>query len=180
MTPYQRMREVNKAIAQQMILWGHDVKHPQGNLLQRFGMTRRESIGLKGTSCYLMPWEGGGIQLHGASACWFPAHAGKIPGCLYQRASKRLKLWCSTQAPVPGRDDGKNAGPELVWQSSQPFLRWLMAYETWVIEECGIAWRQQTWRAQFALTKKNPWRPPQEALEWWRTQVTSESLTSAH
>lgn len=177
MTPYQRIREANKGIAQQMILWGHDVKHVQGNLLQRFGMTRQQSTGLKGTSCYLMPWEDGWVQLHGALACWFPSDGMRLSGCLFQRTSKRLKLWHASHAPVPGSDDGKNAAPEMVWQCSQPLLRWLMAYETWVIEECGMAWRQQTWRAQFSLTKKNPWLPPQEAMSWWRQHVMQDDLS---
>ena len=171
MTPYQRIREVNKGISQQMILWGHDVKHPKGNLLQRFGMTRQESTGLKGTSCYSMTWEDGCVLLHGALACWFPADTTRAHGCLFQRTSKRLKLWQSSQAPVPGRDHGQNAAPEVVWQCAQPLLRWLMAYEAWVIRECGMAWRQQTWRSQFSLTKKNPWLPPQEALPWWQQHV---------
>jgi hypothetical protein len=180
MTAYQRIREANKGIAQQMILWGHDVKHPQGNLLQRFGMTRHESTGLKGTSCYRMPWEDGWVQLHGACAGWFHSGTSETPGCLYQRTSRRIKLWHGNHAPVPGQDDGKNASPEVIWQSAQPFLRWLLAYEAWVISECGIAWRQQTWRAQFSLTKKNPWWPPQEALAWWHRQVMPHSMAPAH
>jgi len=47
----QLLRESSRGLAQQIILWGHDVKHQQGNILLRFGMERRESTGVKGISC---------------------------------------------------------------------------------------------------------------------------------
>jgi hypothetical protein len=173
MTTYQRLREATKGMAQQMILWGHDVEHPQGNAILRFGMERSESLGLKGTSCYTMTWENGHVQLHGAIACWFGDRSEAI-GCVYRRASQRLKCWHHPRAPIPGEEDGCYASPEIVWRHSQPFLRWLIAYETFIASELGIAWCHQSWRAQFSLTKKNPWLPRHEALAWWKHHVQAE------
>jgi hypothetical protein len=170
LTDYQRLRQAEKGLTQQMILWGHDVRHTQGNALQRFGMSREASSGLQGTSCYRMEWENGVIQLHGAVASWHPhvTNAETSTGCVYGRAQKRIRLWKHFRPPVPGDDQGEHARSEECWSAFQPFLRWLIAYESWVLAELGTEWRHSTWRAQFALVKKSPWLAPPEALSWWR------------
>jgi hypothetical protein len=165
---WQLLRESSRGLTQQMILWGHDVKHPQGNILLRFGMERKESTGLKGTSCYSMEWEGGVVQLHGAVASWHSHDRSNPLGCLYARASKRIKLWNEMYAPIPGLDYGTFDDEEKCWEAFQPLLRWLIAYETWVAETLGKEWRHKTWRAQFSLMKKSPWLAPEEALLWWK------------
>lgn len=177
MTHYQKLREATKGIAQQMILWGHDVEHPQGNALLRFGMQRSESPGLKGTSCYSMPWENGHVQLHGAIACWFSRDP-SITGCVYRRASQRLKCWHHPRAPIPGDEDGSYASPEIVWHHFQPLLRWLIAYESFIARELGTHWCHQSWRAQFSLSKKNPWLPRVEALDWWKKQALADDVAA--
>lgn len=168
LTHYQKLRQAEKGLAQQMILWGHDVKHPQGNALQRFGMSREASSGLQGTSCYRMAWENGGVQLHGAVASWHAHDAPEREGCLYSRTQKRIRLWMEARPPIPGEDQGEHAAAERCWLAFQPLQRWLIAYESWVLAELGADWRKTTWRAQFALVKKSPWLPPEEALAWWR------------
>lgn len=165
---FQLLRQASKGLAQQMILWGHDVKHPEGNALQRFGMERRKSTGLTGTSCYSMEWEGGVVQLHGAVASWHSHDRTSPRGCVYGRSSKRIKLWNEMRAPIPGVDHGTHYGEEMCWQAFQPLLRWLVAYETWVASALGAEWRWKTWRAQFSLVKKSPWLAPEEALLWWK------------
>lgn len=168
MTPYQKIKQAHRGLAQQMILWGHDVKHPAGNALQRFGMQRMASTGLQGTSCYCMEWENGTIQLHGAVASWHRHASHHTSGCLYCRKGRKIKIWDDAHAPVPGTDTGTLGSPEQCWQAFQPMLHWLIAYETWVLEQLGSTWRKNTWRAQFSLVKKSPWLPPNEALAWWK------------
>jgi hypothetical protein len=173
---FQLLREAGKGLAQQMILWGHDVKHPQGNALQRCGMERVASTGLQGTSCYRMEWEGGWVQLHGAVASWHAADGSGRCGCVYARSSKRIKTWSEHRAPVPGVDQGQYRSPEECWEAFQPLLRWLVAYETWVASTLGAEWRWKTWRAQFSLVKKSPWLAPAEALPWWEKHAEADAI----
>ena len=174
-SPYHQLRQAEKGIAQQMILWGHDAKHPQGNALQRFGLSRVRSTGLQGTSCYLMDWQGGVIQLHGALISWHPSESSSETGCLYCRRLKRLRLWSDQNAPIPGKDNGTYGPAEIIWQAFQPLLAWIIQYEKWVIMQLGEDWRRTTWRAQFSLVKKTPWLPPPAALHWWCQQVTKQA-----
>ena len=167
LTHYQRLRQAEKGLAQQMILWGHDVRHSGGNALQRFGMSREASSGLQGTSCYRMEWENGEVQLHGAVASWHAHDAPAAEGCLYSRTQKRIRLWGHARPPIPGEDHGEHGRAERCWTAFQPLQRWLIAYEIWVLAELGADWRRSTWRAQFSLVKKSPWLAPPAALAWW-------------
>lgn len=160
-----QLRDAADGLAQQMNLWGHDVRHPQGNALVRFGMTRRPSPGLQGTSCYSYPWEGGAIELHGAVASWI-APAGKC-GCIFCRDSRSISLWQHDQPPVPGAEYESEGDPLQCWEAFQPFLRWLLSYEQWISTHLSSAWRNRTWKTIRRLPKGKPWLPPSTALAWW-------------
>lgn len=69
-TSSTRLNDAARGLAQQMVFWGHDVKHPDRSLLLRFGFTRSPSTGLTGTSCYQIPSESGVSELHGPVAAW--------------------------------------------------------------------------------------------------------------
>ena len=133
------LSDAARGLAQQMVFWGHDVRHPDGNALVRFGLNRSPSSGLTDTSCYQMPWENGVIELHGAVASWTPPHGGM--GSVFCRDLARVDLWNETQPPVPGRQRGKSGSIEERWQALQPFLRWLISYETWVSQTLSDSWR---------------------------------------
>ena len=45
------LNDAARGLGQQMVFWGLDVRHPEGNRLVHSGMTREPSTGLKGTSC---------------------------------------------------------------------------------------------------------------------------------
>jgi len=63
------LRDFTALLGQQMFFWGRDVLYPQGNLLCENGFEKRESKGLKGTSCYRKYLDGCNfIELHGACA----------------------------------------------------------------------------------------------------------------
>ena len=159
------LSDTARGLAQQMVFWGHDVRHPYGNALVRFGLNRSPSSGLTGTSCYQMPWENGIIELHGAVASWTPPYGGM--GSVFCRDLARVDLWNGIHPPVPGRQCGETGSIEERWQALQPFLRWLISYETWVSQTLGGSWRTNCWRAIKKLPIGKPWLPPHLALKWW-------------
>jgi hypothetical protein len=165
------LTDAARGLAQQMVFWGHDVRHPEGNSLVRFGMTRSPSPGLTGTSCYSMPWENGRIELHGAVASWTPDLPGN--GCIFSRDRGRIDLWAGDHPPVPGREHGCAGATEERWSAFQPLLRWLVRYEEWIAETHGADWRAGCWRAIKRLPKGRPWLPPELALRWWDLAATS-------
>lgn len=163
--PSVSLNDAARGLAQQMVFWGHDVRHPAGNALVRFGLSRDPSPGLAGTSCYRMEWEDGLIELHGAIASWTPPAGGT--GSVFCRDRGRIDLWRGASPPVPGREHGESGTAAERWQAFQPFLRWLVAYENQVSEELGADWRPGCWRAIKRLPKGKPWLPPALALKWW-------------
>ena len=118
------LSDAARGIAQQMVFWGHDVRHPAGNALVRFGLERSPSPGLTGTSCYSMPWENGMIELHGAVASWTPP-PGEI-GSVFCRDRGGIALWHGRLAPVPGSEHGVVGTVEERWLAFRPLLRWLL------------------------------------------------------
>lgn len=170
-TPHLVLSDAARGLAQQMVFWGHDVRHPSGNALVRFGLSRTPSTGLSGTSCYSMPWEGGIIELHGAVASWTPTVGGT--GCVFCRDRGRIDLWRGNIPPVPGRQHGESGAPELRCEAFMPFLRWLVSYEQWTAETLGAEWRSGCWRAIKRLPKGKPWLPPAAALQWWKLASNS-------
>ena len=159
------LSDAARGLGQQMVFWGHDVRHPEGNSLVRFGMERSPSSGLTGTSCYLMRWENGRIELHGAVASWTPDLPGD--GCIFSRDLARIDLWNGDHPPVPGREHGCGGSLEERWAAFQPILRWLIGYEQWITLTHGADWRAGCWRALKRLPKGKPWLPPELAFRWW-------------
>jgi hypothetical protein len=159
------LNDAARGLTQQMVFWGHDVRHPEGNSLVRFGMLRSPSPGLAGTSCYSMPWQNGLIELHGAVASWTPDHPGD--GCIFSRDLGRIDLWNGNHPPIPGREHGSGGSPDLRWSAFQPFLHWLVGYEQWIAQTHGADWRPGCWRAIKRLPKGKPWLHPELALKWW-------------
>jgi hypothetical protein len=164
------LTDAARGLAQQMVFWGHDVRHPEGNSLVRFGLKRSASSGLTGTSCYSAEWENGKVELHGAIASWTPP-AGET-GSTYCRDHGRIALWHGQSAPIPGSEFGAPGTAEQRWRAFRPFLRWLLGYELWMEQHHGPAWRAGCWRALRRLPKGKPWLPPHLALQWWELAIT--------
>ena len=164
------LHDAAQGLAQQMVWWGHDVRHPAGNALVRYGLKRTPSPGLAGTSCYSMPWRDGLIELHGAVASW-TAPAGSN-GCIYNRDRRRIDLWHGEHAPIPGREFGEIGLTAERWQALLPLLVWLVGYEEWIHETLGPAWRTGCARALKKLPTGKPWLPPALALKWWKLAIT--------
>jgi len=165
--PRHRMHlsDAARGLAQQMVFWGNDVRHPEGNALTRFGLTRNPSPGLQGTSCYSTDWEGGLLELHGVVVSW--TSAGEKPGCLYCRERKFISLWEENDAPVPGADHCLCGTATQRWEAFQPLLCWLVRYEEWISGNLEADWRERGWRAIRKLPKGKQWLPPAQAFSWW-------------
>ena len=176
------MSDLGKAargLAQQMVWWGCDVRHSSGNLLVRHGMDRRPSSGLTGTSCYRMPWDGGWIELHGAVASW--TSGDEREGMIFSRDRGRIALWNERRPPVPGIEFGSHGTAAERWWAALPMIRWVAAYEEWVLERLGPAWRQACWRHIRRLPHGKSWLAPQAALDWWqRASSAVPACTALH
>ena len=165
------LKDAALGLAQQMVWWGHDVRHPAGNALVRYGLKRTPSLGLSGTSCYSVLWQDGLVELHGAVASWTAPAGGN--GCIYHRDLRRIDLWRGENAPIPGQDFGESGPTDERWQALQPLLTWLIGYEEWVLETLGPGWRAGCARALKKLPMGKPWLPPSKALQWWRLAIQS-------
>ena len=162
------IRDLTDGLAQQMYLWGRDVRHPEGNALLRSGMQRiaRTETGGEGTSLYRIERENGWIELHGFCAGWRP-HDPQATGLLYIRRCHRIFL--ASGQMIPGRYDTsrlRSGSTDEILLASEPLLRWWTDYEQWAQQELGAAWRQECWRDYVKLRHARPWLTPPQAVDW--------------
>lgn len=172
------LRDFSNALRQQMFFWGRDVL-TGGNLLLRHGFEKRESPGLKGTSCYFKRHEDGLIELHGACAGWYPEEGSDRPGLLYVRASGRCTMHHLHEPVVPGTYESAvlESRTVEVMHAAQIFAGWLAEYEAWVVKKEGTAYREGCWRMLARLPKGRPWLPAHQAAHWLRAFSLRGALT---
>jgi hypothetical protein len=170
--PHSRLRglirDLTDGLAQQMYLWGRDVRHPDGNALVRAGLQRIARIGNdgEGTSLYRIERENGWIELHGFCAGWRP-HDPEATGMLYIRRCHRIFL--AQGSMIPGRYDMsrlRGGTVDEVFASFNPFLRWWVDYERWANETLGTPWLTECWRDYVKLRRARPWLTPVQAVDW--------------
>lgn len=150
-----------------MFYWGMDAAVATGNLFEKSGFRKTPSLGLKGTSCYSLPWQGGTIFLHGACVGWIPENG--EPGLIYIRPAGRCYLWLDSEPPIPGNWPQENLSAiNLVADIPliSPFIAWWLEHETWISAEMGSAYRTNCHRKYKSLPKSKPWLPPTYATAW--------------
>ena len=162
------IRDLTDGLAQQMYLWGRDVRHPDGNALVRAGLQRIAPIDNdgEGTSLYRIERDGGRIELHGFCAGWRP-HDPQATGMLYIRRCHRIFL--AHGSMTPGRYDMsrlRSGTTDEILLASKTFLRWWADYEKWVANELGATWRKDCWRDYVTLRHIRPWLSPVQAVDW--------------
>jgi hypothetical protein len=171
-TPESRVRglirDFTDGLAQQMYLWGRDVRHPDGNALVRAGMQRIARINNEGegSSLYRLERNQGWIELHGFCAGWRP-HDPQANGMLYIRRCHRIFLACGSM--IPGRYDMsrlRSGTADEILLTGETFLRWWVDYEKWVVQELGADWRKDCWRDYVKLRHARPWLSPVQAVDW--------------
>lgn len=174
------LRDLSAALVQQMFYWGMDAAHPGGNVFQKRGFRKSPSLGLKGTSCYSLPWQGGEIFLHGACVGWFPE--GKKGGFLFIRRTGKCHIWMGTELPVPGEWPLASLAPVSVKEHATAittFLSWLLEHEENVRREMGEAYRAACHRKYRSLPKSRQWLAPADGEAWLRMFLTNPAGTSA-
>lgn len=167
--PSAIMRDLSAALIQQMFYWGMDAAHSGGNVFEKRGFRRSASAGLKGTSCYSLPWQGGGIFLHGACVGWFPPE--NEGGFLFIRPLGRCHIWKGGDLPVPGkwpRDLLAPVNPADHVSAFAPFLSWLLDHEEMIRREMGDTYRAACQRKYRSLPKSSPWLAPADGEAWLR------------
>ena len=157
------------ALRQQMFFWGRDVMCG-GNLLLRHGFEKRESPGLKGTSCYRLTHEDGVIELHGACAGWYPQAGSARPGFLFVRKRGRISTHRLHEPVVPGRyqSDALQNHTADAMAAARLFAEWLADYEAWVRQQMGPGYRVECRQMLASLPKGQTWLPAPEAERWLR------------
>ena len=160
------LRDLTAGLRQQMYFWGRDVIHPNGNLLMKRGLSKSNSSGLQGTSCYGVGWRGGWIELHGACAGWYRPDGGSF---VFVRPLGRCLHWLGEHPPVPGvwpTDLLETPDPESLYQLAQPFLDWWLDYEAWIARHHPPRYREDCFRRLKSLPKSRTWLPPVAAQRW--------------
>jgi hypothetical protein len=161
------LRDLSAAFMQQMFFWGMDAASPFGNLFVKRGFTKFASPGLKGTSCYSLPWEQGQIFLHGACVGWIPNEGST--GLIFIRPKGKCFRWMDEKPPVPGNwPSGKMAAPSLSddLPAITAFLSWWLDHEAWISAEMGSVYRENCHRKYKSLPKSKPWLAPSDATAW--------------
>lgn len=150
-----------------MVFWGRDVVHERGNLLLAQGFAKSRSAGLQNSSCYGLDWQGGRIELHGASAGWFP-HDGS-EGFLFVRPLGKCHVWKAGAAPVPGEWPAaalESTDFSRTLEVARPFLGWWIHSERWIGELLEPSYRDACHRHLKRLPKGRPWLHPAAAMPW--------------
>lgn len=169
--PLSRQRvllgDVSAALRQQMFFWGRDVL-TDGNLLLQHGFHKLPSSGLKGTSCYRLPFHDGVIELHGACAGWYPSQKSQKPGFLFIRSTGRCSTHNLHEPVVPGFHDvgAMKSDTAATIAGAQTFISWLAAYETWILSKIGGSYRYRCWKMLAQMPKGQPWLPTEKAVTW--------------
>jgi hypothetical protein len=164
------VRDLSNGLRQQMYLWGCDVRRKEGNLLEGFGMQRigqERKERQEGTSRYRAAWEGGVVELHGFCAGWYPQNP-EARGVVFIRHRDRLDVCDGAEPVTPGvyGESGLGAGRDTLAEAVMPFVRWLVAYESWVFRTTEDGYRYACWLEYLGLVGARPWLPPDEALRW--------------
>ena len=84
------MSDLARGIGQQMMFWGCDARHSQGNLLSHAGLQRiaRTERRSEGSSRYRMPWQDGLIELHSYCVGFYSS---EDIGIIYIRSLQRFR-----------------------------------------------------------------------------------------
>lgn len=175
------LRDLSDGLAQQMIFWGHDVRHSEGNRLVRFGMQRmeRDSSQTEGSSRYRMDWECGVVELHGFCVGWYP-DSPEAEGTIFIRNRGRILSTSGEEFQQPGAYESSRLGwlaPDELLHRVVPFVSWWIAYEEWIADATPPAYREACWKGARHLGKSKSWLRPPDALDWLRQFVRDPSAS---
>tara|TARA_B110000908_G_C10231567_1_gene440887 strand:+ start:993 stop:1622 length:630 start_codon:yes stop_codon:yes gene_type:complete len=159
------LKDCANGFYQQMYFLGKDVIHLKGNQLQAYGFVKSPSRGLKGTSCYNHESSSRTIKLYGSCAGLYT----DLASVVFLRKRCRFYRWVPKQRLVAGKwsqADIQLVGPDAMYISLVPLLRWWVAYEGWVEERLGKMYRELCFAEWSKVNGKAIWLPPIAANEW--------------
>lgn len=142
-------RRGSSLLNQQFWLWGQDIRRPEGNLLLRLGFERtRPPDGVQGSRCYTVR-----LDAHRTVVLWgfgiFYGDAGtgglylsrfSLSPLLLESAEPPVTVWTPAHLPQctpPANADEWTRASSLLIAT----LRWISAYESWILKEVGSAYR---------------------------------------
>lgn len=159
------LTDFSAGVAQQMVFWGCDARHPTGNLLVRFGMVRlaRDGAEGEGSSQYRAAWQGGLVAIHSFCAGWYPAES---TGVVFIRHWKRLVACPGGEPQDPGHYQIVRTSPDEMLDLVRPLAGWVTEYEKWVVGRMGCDYRKACFRHTLRMPGVRPWLPPARASEW--------------
>lgn len=166
-------RQGTALLNQQFWLWGQDIRRAEGNALLRHGFTRqRPPAGVRGSSAYTLDLGAGrAVTLWGFGFAYRDPAAGSLYVSRFRLAPLLLgtpgnglsQVWEPTRLPPRRKptsaDDWARAHALLV-----PALRWVSAYEHWVVAVLGLEYRQ----ACVAAWRRPMCQAEQVAGRWQR------------
>lgn len=160
------LRDLARGLAQQMVFWGCDARHPRGNLLVAAGMRRlaRSERGAEGSSRYRAEWLGGLIELHSYCAGWSSARS--EAGCLFVRANQSWLAPRGIDPVTPGHYEQARrdrTSSDALLTAVRPLVAWVVEYESRVATLGGPTYRAACWGQLRRGPEARPWLPPAEA-----------------
>lgn len=173
-------KQATLLIDQQFWLFGCDVRFPQGNLLIAHGFERcRPPEEWKAATQYQLEMPGGCLRLWGFGF-WIKSHQHN-QGVLVRRGEFAPRL-CALDGPV-WRAESLPCGSlpsslqeiGYTWQMIHQVFVWFADYESSVIQQCGLGYRQQ---CLTAWTKQRLGRA-EELPELWHNlahQIAQSAL----
>lgn len=147
--PATFQNSIGPLLHQQMWLFGRDILYPAGNLLYGYGFTHQHAA-VRGSSMYRLPEGAGELVLWGWGIWYGEPERGAVfvnrlkPQARYTAVS-HLPHTIHHQQELPRLNSQLNSLEQLhhLRHLFQHLLRWLAAYEAWIIGEHGRGWRQR-------------------------------------
>lgn len=179
--PLELRRDAERLFDLTMWCLGRDVKHAQGNLLLRYGLTReRPPEGHRGQSVYTARLPGGGsLRLWGfgvvcgvGGVAVFIARDGFTPR-LVDLASMEWPVFEAERLHAACAWEPLTAHAQQACRASVAVMAdWLAGYEQWISVGVGLAWRSECFSER---RKAAPVGPEQLAAAWWRVSARARA-----
>lgn len=159
-----RELDLRGVLAQMMVWWGLDARHPEGNLFLRNGFERLPRPREGTSSRYRKELPGGGmLEVHGTYLRW-EADGREFA---FKRGSRKMGEVSGQWNPADAEGNRLEVLPAGEWERvTRPVLDWARTHEEWVVETCGERWREFCWRKLRSLPLGPVWAKPGETRRW--------------